>query len=220
MLLGLVVDLVGLGSVLGLGGFVEQRVKLGVVVLRVIRGVALAEIGAQEVAQAGVIREPGGAVGAWHVAAAVLVAEALEVWVGVAGGGDAQNIGDVIGDRVGPGLIIAVDVVVDEKFAAKGLDLVGLCPKFLGFSGLYSRFSTPGILPSQPSSAGEVKSRAGVRVPRKILSLISGRLIAMDTARRRRLPSSPAKCSVSQRMDISRYIAPGWLTERPSSSCS
>src|SRR5450759_2949594 len=79
-----------------------------------------------------------------------------------------------------------------------------------------SNFSTslPGILSDQPLMTGDVKSLAGVRVPEKILSVISLRSIDCEMAARRSAPSAPEKCGSFSGMVKDWKIAAGWLTAR------
>ena len=59
-----------------------------------------------------------------------------------------------------------------------------------------------------------MKSLAGVRVPWKIVCVISSRLIAIDSAARRSLPSSPEKCARLSGIVNDWKIAAGWFTAR------
>ena len=56
-----------------------------------------------------------------------------------------------------------------------------------------------------------MKSLAGVRAPKKIFSQISARLIAIEMAWRRRLPSSPSKWGRRSGMVIDEKFEPGSL---------
>ncbi len=67
----------------------------------------------------------------------------------------------------------------------------------------------------QPAMTGDVKSLAGVRVPSKIAFVMASRSIDIEIAWRRRMPSSPEKCSSFSGMVKDWNTAEAWFTARP-----
>ena len=143
---------------------------------------------------------------------AVLIVR-LVIWVRNAGEGrlrradgvDTQSVLDAVGHRIDPLLMRAVGVVGDRVSASPFRDGIGLRPQPRARSGSKFSASLPSMSGSNPGSELAVKSRAGARAPEKILRQIWSRLMAAESARRRSLPSSPAKCG--SRSGVSRV----WL---------
>src|SRR5450830_164822 len=85
---------------------------------------------------------------------------------------------------------------------------------FLAWSALNVSTSEPLMVSDHPAMTGDVKSLAGVRVPWKIVSVTSLRLIDIEIAWRRRLPSAPVKCARFCGIVNDWKIAAGWLIAR------
>ena len=152
--LGFAVVLLRFGDGGGGGRLGDELVELGGVVVAVVGGGTRHIEGFEEVVDGGVVAHPAGAEGYLDGALGDLVAELLEGGVGLAVGGDAEGLVEVVADGVDPLLVAAVSVVADLEGATPLTDVIGLLPQFAGLGGVVGEDAVAGHIEVHVAQGG------------------------------------------------------------------